>query len=124
MPHQLTWEAKGVYWKYSGKVSGAEIIETSTEIYGDPRFDLLRYKLVDFSDIESIDMNDHDITKIACLHKAAGLSNPRIKNAILISSNQSKLANQFAAFFDDSPWDIQIFNEIDKANTWLDRSAV
>jgi len=124
MPHKLTWEPKGVYWKYSGKVTGAEIIETSTAIYGDPRFDDLLYKLVDFTDIESIDMNNQDIIEIACLHKAAGLSNPRIKNAILISANTSKLANKFAAFFDDSPWDVQIFQEIDKANSWLDRKPV
>ena len=124
MPHQLTWEPKGVYWKYSGKVTGAEIIETSTVIYGDPRFDDLRYKLVDFIDIESINMDDNDIAKIACLHRAAGLSNPGIKNALLISANTSKLANKFAAFFEKSPWDVQIFQEIDKANNWIDRKPV
>lgn len=121
MPHKLTWETKGVYWKYSGKVTGAEIIETSSTIYGDPRFDELRYKLVDFLDVESINMNKDEILQIACLHKAAGLSNPRIKNAIVIVSKTNELANQFVAFFNDSPWDIQIFEDIDKANAWIGR---
>lgn len=121
MPHKLVWEAKGVYWKYSGKITGAEVVEASSKIYGDPRFDSLRYKLVDFLDVESIDMDDNDVAKIACMHKAAGLSNPRIKNAIVINSKTNKVANKFATFFHDSPWDVQVFEELDQANSWIDR---
>ena len=48
MPHELIWETEGVYWNYSGEVAGQEIIDASTKIYGDSRFDNVKYKLVNF----------------------------------------------------------------------------
>ncbi len=48
MAYELAWEDNGVYWKYSGKVVGNEIVDASTSIYGDPRFSTLKYKFVDF----------------------------------------------------------------------------
>ena len=122
MPHKLIWEPKGVYWEYSGKISGKEVIKSSTAIYGDPRFDQLRYKLVNFLDIETLKMDNNEVAQIACQHNAAGISNPNIKNAILCNSNISELVNQFTAFFESSPWEVQVFQDIDKASDWLGRT--
>lgn len=121
MSYDLKWEDKGVSWKYYGQVSGKEIIEASKIIYGDPRFDELRYKLVDFLETETIEMDNHEIDVIASQHKASEMSNPNIKNAIVIRSSASQLATKFAAFFSDSSWEVQIFQDLDKANNWLGR---
>jgi hypothetical protein len=127
MSHKLIWEPKGVYWNYYGKVSGKEIIETSTAIYGDPRFDELRYKLVDFLDVETVDVDHDEVAQIAYLHRAAALSNLRIKNAIVIKSNANanalELVNEFSAFFSDSSWEVQVFHSLDEANDWLGRMS-
>jgi len=120
MAHILEWETKGVYWKYSGIVSGKEIVESSTAIYGDPRFDTLKYKLVDFLDVETIKMDNDEVALIAHQHRAAEKSNPRIKNAIVIKSN-SDLTDRFVAFFSKSSWQVQVFQNLDEANTWLAR---
>ncbi|MDH5710240.1 MAG: hypothetical protein OEZ15_01050 [Gammaproteobacteria bacterium] len=101
-------------------------MSTSTTIYGDSRFDRLSYKLVDFSDIESIHMTNEEIAKIACQHKAAASSNPHIKTAIVTRTDKdglSDLVNNFAAFFSDSSWEVQIFQDRDEANAWLGRTT-
>ena len=118
----MEWEPQGVYWKYSGDVSGREIIKSSTAIYGDSRFDTLKYKLVDFLEVDTIDINKDEITLIAHQHRMAERSNPYIKNAIVLRSN-NKLAKEFAAFFIDSTWQVKLFNDLDEANTWLCRST-
>ena len=120
MPYELIWEPRGVYWKYSGKLTGAEIIEGSTAIYGDARFDDLDYKLVDFTEMESIDMHEDEVALIAFQHKAAEASNPYIKNAIVIKSG-CDLGYTFAKFFENSSWDVEIFEDIEKANEWAGR---
>lgn len=120
MAYDINWEHDGVYWKYSGEVSGKELIEASTAIYGDPRFDALRYKLVDFLDVDKIKIDEKEVTLIACQHKAAEKSNPYIKNAIVTTSD-SELANLFATYFSDSPWEVKIFHVLDEANNWLGR---
>ena len=84
MACKLTWETNGVYWKSSAKVTGDEIVNASTSIYGDDRFDTLKYKLVDFIDVESFDIDDDQLALIAYQHQAAERSNPYVKNAILL----------------------------------------
>ncbi len=121
MPYRLDWEGKGVYWKYYGNVSGKEIIEASTAIYGDQRFDTLKYKLVDFLAVETIKMDEDEVALIAYQHLAAEKCNPYVKSAIVIKPSGSELANNFAAFFSDSHWEVQIFQDMDEANNWLGR---
>lgn len=121
MSYKLDWERDGVYWKYYGNVSGKEIIEASTAIYGEPQFDTLKYKLVDFLDAETIKMDKDEVALIAYQHRSAERSNPYVKNAIVIKPSGSELANNFAAFFSDSFWEVQIFQNLDEANNWLGR---
>lgn len=121
MSSKLIWEPDGVYWRYYGKVSGKEIIDASTSIYGDPRFDNLKYKLVDFLDIESFEIDKKEIIQIAFQHKAAEISNPNVKNAIVMKSKSNELVNTFSSFFSGSSWEVKIFNDLHNASVWLGR---
>ena len=47
---KIDWQEKGIYWKLSGIVTGDEIIEMDKAIYGDSRFDDIRYLIADESD--------------------------------------------------------------------------
>lgn len=124
MPHTLAWEDKGVYWKYYGHVSGDEVVEASASIYGDPRFDNLHYKLVDFTDVEILDMSAEQILKIASQHDAARLSNPKIKNALISNTNTEQALIQFRDFFNErESWEVQIFENIKEANDWIGRQT-
>lgn len=121
MSHTMAWEEKGVYWKYSGDVSGQEIVDASAVIYGDPRFDTITYKLVDFLDATSMSLSDQEIAVIAHQHKAAEISNPRVKNAIVMTFG-ADLAEKFAAFFTDSSWEVKVFDDLETANQWVSRN--
>ena len=101
MAYELIWEENGVYWKYSGNVTGSEIVDASTSIYGDPRFSTLKYKFVDFLDVDSVEIDKRQLALIAYQHLAAERGNPYLKNAILIKSGR-KMAYEFAAFFEKS----------------------
>lgn len=120
MAYEMVWEDGGIYWKYSGMVNGEEILEASTKIYGDRRFDEIDYKLVDFNEVEDISISLDQVTLIAFQHKAAELSNPMVRTAIVISS-KCDLAEKFAAFFKDSKWLVEVFDTIDQANKFLGR---
>lgn len=120
MAYELTWEVNGVYWKYSGKVVGEEIIDASTSIYGDKRFSTLKYKFVDFSNVDKVDIDKSQLALIAYQHLAAERANPYLKNAILIKSGH-KMAKAFAAFFKKSSWEVKVFTDLDEANKWVGR---
>lgn len=120
MAYDIIWEDKGVYWKYRGRVTGKEIVEASTSIYGDPRFINLKYKFVDFLDAQSIDIDKDQLALIAYQHLAAERSNPYIKNAILIKTGET-IVKDFAAFFNKSSWEIRVFYDQDEADQWVGR---
>lgn len=120
MAYELAWEANGVYWKYSGNVAGKEIVDASTSIYGDPRFITLKYKFVDFLNVDSVEIDNDQMTLIAYQHLAAERANPYLKNAILIKSGQ-ELAYKFADFFKKSSWEVRVFTDQDEANNWVGR---
>ena len=120
MAYDLIWEKSGVYWKYNGKVVGDEIVEASTSIYGDPRFVTLKYKFVDFLDVDSVEIDNNQLALIAYQHLAAERANPYLKNAILIRTGQ-KLAHQFAEFFKKSSWEVKVFTDPAEANKWAGR---
>jgi hypothetical protein len=120
MACQTVWEDNGVYWKYSGKVAGSEIVDASTAIYGDPRFITLKYKFVDFLDAETIEIDKDQLALIAYQHLAVERANPYLKTAILIKSGHN-IAHEFAAFFNKSSWEVKVFTDLDKANEWTGR---
>jgi len=121
MPYKLYWEHDGVYWKYFGNVTGKEIIDASTSVYGDQRFDTLKYKLVDFLDAGTIEMNDDEVALIAYQHRSNERSNPYLKNAIVTQLAGIEQANKFASFFSDSYWEVRVFQNLDEANSWIKR---
>ena len=120
MAYELAWENNGVYWKYSGKVAGNEIVDASTSIYGDPRFITLKYKFVDFLNAESVEIDKTQLALIAYQHLAAERANPYLKNAILIKPGL-KMAYKFADFFENSSWEVKVFTDLDEANKWVGR---
>lgn len=124
MAYELVWEENGVYWKYSGKVVGREIVDTSTSIYGDERFIALKYKFVDFLDVETVDIDKDQLALIAYQHLAGERANPYLKTAILIKSNTKNIAYEFAAFFKNSSWEVKVFTDLGAANKWVGRERV
>ncbi|RDH84645.1 MAG: hypothetical protein DIZ80_04020 [endosymbiont of Galathealinum brachiosum] len=120
--HKLIWESEGVYWKYHGDVTGKEVIDASVSIYSDSRFDEISYKLVDFSDVVTIQMDANEIATVACMHKAAALSNPYIKTAIIINDVKNQRAKYFTSFFKGSNWEVEIFEDLSKAYDWVERN--
>ena len=120
---KIDWQERGVYWKYSGSVSGDEIIQTSTAIYSDERFDELRYKLCDFVDTDNISMSLEEVAQIACQHTAGALTNPNVKIALV--GNESNLPNlallleKYKTYDKELSWPIELFDDLEKAHEWL-----
>jgi len=68
-------------------VTGKEIEDS---IYGDPRFDALRYQIAMLSNIESADVQERKIKKAAFLDKAAAQTTPQISATIVASTPISR----------------------------------
>lgn len=83
MPYDITWGDSYVSFEYYGAVTSRDIVASNQEVYGDERFDELRWELVSFDRTESVEFDPANIRLIAYMDQAAALSNPRITVAFI-----------------------------------------
>lgn len=120
MPYKIEWNANTVIWTYSGRLTGEELLQSNMEIYGDERFDNLRYQIVDLRAVESFIVDDHHMRKIAHLDRAAAYSNPRIRVAVVTKDQQGVHMNDtYSAQAPDSHWETRTFEDFDEAARWV-----
>ena len=120
MPYSIEWEKLGVRWIYTGVVNGQDVLQSNRDVYGDARFDKMRYQLADFLKAESFNFTEMDVKQIAYMDKAAATTNPFVKVAIAADHEVAKeLTNLYAKYAEDSPWETRIFETIEEAKKWI-----
>jgi hypothetical protein len=121
MPYRTVWEPEGVLWRFWGAATGQELLQSNLDIYGDSRFDDIRYEICDFLDVTTIDLDERDLRKVAHLDLAAAKTNPRIKVAVVTNRDLIKgYTNMYAAYVGQSPWETQFFATMAEARDWID----
>lgn len=113
MPYKANWLKKGVEWIFHGHLTAC------MNIYGDSRFDGLTYKIVDFMDVEGIQLTEESIKKIAYFDMAAAKTNPTL-NVAIISDNDilESYSGLYAAYMTETTWDIEFFVDRKSASEW------
>lgn len=78
MPYQITWEGQGLVCRFNGACSGRDVLTAFEEIGASPRFDALRYQILDYLDIERQDVTEAQVDEVAALNFAHHYTNPRV----------------------------------------------
>lgn len=125
MTIELKWEsADSLLVIYSGQVSGETAIQSFLEIGGDPRFDQLRAIIADATGIQHNIATDTDMEKMAAVSSALAKSNPNIRNAIIMSPDES--AQALVSFYQflagTIEWEIEIFHSEQEARDWAQKN--
>jgi hypothetical protein len=120
MAYTTEWETQGVLWRYSGIVDGTELINSNLDIYGDERFDRMKYQIVDLTRVSAFNVTRDEMLKIAAYDRAASLSNPFVKVAVVAKITAIKaLTVLYDAENIKSPWETRIFDTVDQARAWI-----
>ena len=120
MSYFINWEGKGVYCKFSEIVSGKELTLCNMAIYGDPRFDDIRYQIFDMTDVTGLEIDVKDVRIVASCDCAAAITNPRVKCA-LVSTDiiAHALSKVYQSEINETPWEGRSFINIKSARDWL-----
>lgn len=121
MPYKISWQEHGVVWHYSGLLTGNELLQSNLDIFGDERFDDIRYQIVNLAGAEKIEVTEQHMRKVAHLDMAAARTNSRVKVAVV---SDSDAATQLLVYYDKfcdkkSPWKTQVFRSIEEAEDWV-----
>jgi hypothetical protein len=83
MSYQISWQGSDVQIAFEGTVVFDDIYEADNMLYGDPRFDTMKYSLFDFFKVEKFDVSKREAEEIAALDRASTVWNNKIKVAII-----------------------------------------
>lgn len=106
--------------RYTGEVTGQELIDASLQKSGDMRFDHVKYIIGDWSGIDHILITPEDIKAlVACLRPISFIC-PTAKSASIV--NPDSTGNALVAWYkflaDDLTWDVEIFHNHESAEAW------
>jgi hypothetical protein len=74
---------RGVYRRFSGNVCAADFFSSISEVQNHPDFDLFKFSIINFLDVESYDISSDDVTGFVALGLGAQFSNPNLVVAIV-----------------------------------------
>ena len=116
MPFSIHWHDRAVVFEYSGKVTSQDLLRSNQQVYGDERFDRLRWQLVFFDEVETVEFTNSDVKLIAYMDRGAAISNSNITVAFVGESQLLDDVNNIYASHAKSPaWPVTHFESREKA---------
>ena len=120
MAYEITWEERGVYCKFSGTVSGDDVKHCNNDIYGDERFDNIKYQIFDMLDVAKLSIEAIDARIAAACDCSAAVTNPNVKCALVATDEKAHtLSRAYQIGVLTSPWEGRSFTTIKDAYDWL-----
>jgi hypothetical protein len=117
--YEMFWEARGLYRRYYGRVTDAELMESTVITEASPQFDELRYTILDALEVqELIVSNPSFIAELAAIDSAAALTNPHIKVAVVTQSPEIGRLVELYKADPLCPFPTQVFGTLAEARKW------
>lgn len=120
MPYENIWEKDGVYRKYTQCIKGVDIIQAMGEVHGHELFDSIGYVINDFLNVTEINLNPAEIKTLAAIDKAAALTNPNIRIALVATMPTiQSMSEMYGDLMSESPYTCEVFSDLDEARKWI-----
>ena len=116
MTCEITWEERGVYKRFSGRVSYSEYRRSQEQVLADPRTDSLRYIINDASALEGFAGTAEDAEEAAAFNYGSSLSNPLIRIAFVTRDLRLIAMIKVASVISSYP--IRVFPTLAEARAW------
>jgi hypothetical protein len=125
MSYEISWEAPhGFYAHFTGWVTPGSAARLARELTSDPRYDNLRYAIVDLTDAlgHTFRRNDSAIGDAMVELIGAGFSNQRVHEIAI--AHEPRMLNFLATYAKYTPRPFRIFGRLDDARRWLAEDAL
>ena len=120
MPHETFWEQDGIYRKFTGQISGEEILSSNFDLQSDPRFLAIKYIINDFTDVTAHNIETNHTKVYAKTDDIASSSKGALKIALVVSRDDlMSLANQYKEEMKGKLFNCEIFNTLQDSRSWV-----
>jgi len=120
MSFKIEWKGSNVILSFAKNLTYKDSYEANNLIYGDSRFDNMKYQIADFSKIEKFEFSEDEIKIIATLEKTSTIWNNNVKLAIVTSVNVciNSIIDPYLETMKSTNWEIKIFKNRFEAEKW------
>lgn len=120
MPYEISWEPHGIVWTFHGELTGEDATQANLDIYGDPRFDTLRYQIVDILGVEHFNLTKDIMDESASLDEAATFTKPHLVVAVIAATREAiEVAKMYQSAMTTASWKVQVFPNMEEARSWI-----
>ena len=123
MPYSLFWEPNGVYKKFTGLVTGSELVRSVNEVANDIRFADAHYEISDYLSAQHTDFSQDALNEVRAVRIGSISRNPGIRVAIvtLDTQIQQRIYSTIAARL--TLHQTKVFSSLPEAEVWVGRLA-
>ena len=123
MPYSLSWEPNGVYKKFTGMVTGSELVRSVNEVANDIRFAAARYEISDYLSATHTTFSQDALNEVRAMRIGSISRNPAIRVAIvtLDTEIQQRIYSTIAARL--TLHQTKVFSALPEAEAWVGRLA-
>ena len=119
MKYKIEWTHNNPMITFHGDISFQDLYPVDGKIYGDSRFEMMKYIIYNLLDANSFYLNHLDLKVISTLDKSASRWNKKIKLACVSQDNNTKKVTlEYKNLMVDSNWEIGLFDTVDEALAW------
>jgi hypothetical protein len=123
MPYQVTWEPRGVYTRYYGNVTGADMLGNIEDVCRDERFEQHRYHILDFSDATDFSATEREMLINCGVLIGAAFVNHQVLVAAVVTRENVRAALGRLHALGVSPYVAKIFPTVAEARKWIEESG-
>lgn len=116
------WKNDGVYRKYFDKLTSEDLIYSNSQLVGKAEFETIKYLIVDFTGITSIEIDGKDVDIATLFNEKSNPYNKDIKVALV--SDNTELQSLIEKYLENTltlvPYAQQkLFNNLIEAQSWV-----
>lgn len=119
MGYTIEWKHADIIVKFDGKLIKEDILSVDNQIYGNSKFDKMKYQIFDYSQVSEVALSEADVKMISILDKSSTIWNNHVRVAIITDDVKIfGLAEIYRAILIDTKWLVEIFTNFDEALAW------
>ena len=125
MPFTTNWEPEGVYRRFTGEVSGIEILKSNFQLHKNPKFLKIKYVINDFTDLTEHSIQPTHIKVYADTDDIISssripFSTGKLKIALVVHQEPFiTMANSYRDQMKGKLFECEIFKTINDARNWV-----
>jgi len=123
MPIEIRYQdnGTGVIHIGTGRIAGKDILDAKSATFAsEKRTARYRYGLIDYSQVEDLDISRNELESVAARDKKAAMIAPAVFVAIVVGKDLVYgLARMWQVFIGDAGWETQVFRSRSDAEAWV-----